>query len=250
MFRGGAVSVNDATTHASTIDHFLIRQMLRRMAAAVLPPVCCLCGSAGIRPDLDICEVCRDALPAAPAEQEYPPVFSRAIVPFRYAFPVDRCIKALKFRGERVYARVLGMLMAEARSAIEAPLPRMLIPVPLHASRYRVRGFNQAHELARYAGRSLRVPVNTGCLMRTVNTKEQSGLPLAGRHANVRGAFAATQPLSPACPVALVDDVITTGSTVAEAALALRTAGATNIELWAAALAVKQMDDAVADLEV
>jgi ComF family protein len=243
MFRGGATSVNEPAAHSSTIDQFLISPPARWIAAAVLPPVCCFCGSAGTRPALDICEICRSTLPAAPPDQDYPPVFSRAVVPFRYAFPVDRCIKALKFGGERVYARVLGMLMAEARRGADGPMPQMLIPVPLHASRYRVRGFNQAQELARYAGRCLRISINTRCLSRTVSTTEQSGLPLAARQSNVRGAFAVRCPLPPTCHIALVDDVVTTGNTVAEAARALRAAGATNIELWAAAVAVKQSDD-------
>jgi ComF family protein len=226
MFKAGAASVNELTKGLATIGQFL--------ASIALPPVCCLCADKGKVAHLDLCEYCRDSLPANQHAEDYPACFTRALVPFSYAYPVDHCVRSLKFKGERVYARVFGMLLADARLAMNVPLPEVVVPVPLHDSRYRERGFNQAQDVARYAARRLRLPVASRCLIRRVATREQSGLPLAERVSNVRNAFALRAPL-PASRIALVDDVLTTGSTVSEAARALKNAGATDIELWAIA---------------
>lgn len=156
------------------------------------------------------------------------------VVPFSYAFPVDYCIRALKFHGERVYARVLGMLLAQARRELNIALPELLVPVPLHASRYRERGFNQAQELARFAARELGLRVDSRSLVRVTATREQSGLTLAARRENIRGAFRMQRSL-PGRHIALIDDVLTTGSTASEAARVLKEAGAERIELWVAA---------------
>jgi ComF family protein len=239
MFTGPGASVNEPKAGLSTIARFLTSTAVG-LADAWLPATCILCGSAGAAPRLDICEVCRETLPLAASPFEPHPVFARAVIPFRYAFPVDRCIKALKFSGDRAYARVLGVLLAHARRDIDAPLPDVLIPVALHSARYRERGFNQAREIARYASRCLGLPVNIRCLTRVVNTREQSGLPLFERQNNIRGAFAIARPLLPGSRVALIDDVITTGSTVSEAAAMLRAAGAVEIELWTVARAPKR----------
>jgi ComF family protein len=231
-------------TQRSTIDQFLTTRCrasggcfavgLRKLVATVLPPVCCLCGARGIS-GLDLCDVCLSLLPRCPSQGVPPrPPFERVVVPFMYAYPVDHFVRALKFRGERVYARVLGVLLAEARLTVQAELPDLLVPVPLHISRYRARGFNQARELARYAGRRLGIPVNTTCLRRAIATREQSGLALEERRRNVRNAFRAVQRL-PVNRVALIDDVLTTGSTGHEACTALMVAGACKIELWVAA---------------
>jgi ComF family protein len=226
MFKAGAASVNEVTKGLATIGHYLTR--------LALPPVCCLCASRGTGNDLDLCEYCRATLPGNPNDNDYPSDFTRAVVPFSYAYPVDHCVRALKFKGERVYARVFGTLLANARARLEAPFPEVIVPIPLHESRYRERGFNQAHEIARFTARRLGVPVAPRALIRVVPTREQSGLPLAERINNIKGAFAPGAPL-PASRIALVDDVLTTGNTASEAARALQRAGAAEIELWAIA---------------
>jgi ComF family protein len=155
-------------------------------------------------------------------------------VPFHYAYPVDHWIRALKFSGERVYARVLGLLLADAFRALRQEPPALLVPIPLHASRYRERGFNQSAEIARFAAAALGVGVDSRCLVRTRATLEQSSLSVAQRRTNVRGVFAAVQRIN-VQRVALVDDVLTTGSTALAAARALRESGVSEVELWAAA---------------
>ena len=158
----------------------------------------------------------------------------RVVVPFHYAYPVNFLIRALKFRGERAHARVLGHLLADSVRSLRRALPELIVPIPLHPQRYRERGFNQAHEIARYTGASLCIPVDTRHLVRQRATLEQSGLSLAGRRRNVRGAFEVARPFT-AMRVALIDDVLTTGSTALAAAQALLAAGVREVEVWAVA---------------
>ena len=188
-----------------------------------------------MRHGLDLCAICMDFLPPNPIDAaDYPAIFSRVLVPFRYDYPVNRCIRALKFQGERRHARLFGMLLADAHRHAGGALPQALVPIPLHSSRYRQRGFNQAQEIARFAAQQLSVPVDARSLIRSLPTREQSGLTLAERQSNVRGAFCVAHPPK-AVHVALVDDVLTTGNTAAEAARVLQSEGVERIELWAVA---------------
>ena len=141
------------------------------------------------------------------------------MVALRYAPPVDDLIRDLKYRGITPNARVLGVLLAQAVEERGAPLPRLLVPVPLHDARLRERGFNQAAALARYAGRMLGIPFAPRAVRRVRDTPSQTSLSEAERHRNVRGAFAvngarARRRLLDAGHVAVVDDVMTTGSTL------------------------------------
>lgn len=244
MFRATPDAVNAEGQTLSTIPAAVLQALTR----AVFPSVCCLCEAPGARPDLDLCDVCTTLLPLnrpvngvstqdlslrhrAPGSGS---TLVRVLAPFHYLFPVDHLIRALKFRGERVYARVLGVLLAQAHQASRQPTPDILIPIPLHAQRYRERGFNQAHEIARFAASALGLPVDARSLVRRTATREQSGLSLRERKRNVRGAFAVVRPIH-AQRVALVDDVLTTGSTALAAATALLKAGVPHVELWAVA---------------
>jgi ComF family protein len=198
----------------------------------LLPPTCCLCAAPGVEPDVDLCPVCRDLLPRAAGWPEPRlPHIRQVLVPFQYAYPMDHLVRALKFRGERAQARILGTLLAEAVRDRGCPLPDLLVPIPLHAARYRSRGFNQAAEIARYAAQRLDLHIAEQALERVIATREQSALSLAGRRRNIRGAFRVVGKLA-AVRVALVDDVLTTGNTASEAARTLRSAGVAEIDLW------------------
>jgi ComF family protein len=113
-------------------------------------------------------------------------------------------------------------------------LPDALIPVPLHPGRFQERGFNQSEELARALARRIDRPVLKKALRRARPTEPQTTLNTAARQRNVRGAFDAAQTPLPR-RVVLVDDVITTGATTAEASRALIRAGVEHVEVWAVA---------------
>jgi len=225
----------------STIERLvsLGRRARRGLGSALLPPVCCLCGAPGQAPDLDLCDVCATLLPVLDGAAGSMPAVEgntlvRTLFLFKYEYPVDHFIRALKFRGERIFARVLGELLAREHRARGWDLPDCLVPMPLHVTRLRERGFNQALEIARFAAASLGTRIESGYLVRRTATQEQSGLALEARRRNVQHAFEVARPV-PYGRIALLDDVVTTGSTAMAAIEALSSAGVREIELWAIA---------------
>ena len=138
--------------------------------------------------------------------------------------PARELVHALKYGGWRVAAGAMadGMLR---RGAARLADVEVLVPVPLGARRLRQRGYNQAAVLAAALGARLGARVETGALDRTRETRSQTTLSPAERWRNVAGAFVATGPLDGA-RVAVVDDVLTTGATLAACAAALAAGGA------------------------
>ncbi len=124
---------------------------------------------------------------------------------------------------------------AWAICAQDALDPDVIIPIPLHPKRLRDRGYNQSALLARELGRQLQLPVAEDLLVRTRATAPQVGLDALQRQENVRNAFRCVGPIAETKRVLLVDDVCTTGATLAAAAVALRDGGAQTI--WAYTLA-------------
>jgi ComF family protein len=131
-------------------------------------------------------------------------------------------------------ARLLGQLLAESVRHAGEPLPEVLVPVPLHRARLAERGYNQALEIARVLGQVLALPVDHGCCERILATLPQAGLDEGSRRRNIRGAFSARSHLGWR-HLAILDDVVTTGSTVEELARVLYRAGAERIAVWAVA---------------
>lgn len=203
-------------------------------------PACDACAAA-LPWNRFACRAC--ALPLPPAAHtdvctaclcEAPPQ-DRGWAAFRYETPLPQAIVELKFRGQLAPAHVVGALMATRLAARPSPMPEVLIPMPLHAGRLRRRGYNQAVELGRALARRLTLRFEPAAARRVRATKEQTRLDAAGRRRNVRGAFVVDPALVGGHHVALLDDVVTTGATVAELARAARAAGAARIEVWAAA---------------
>jgi len=229
-------------SHESIVNrltHFRLtaaQRLSRLVAATLFPPKCCLCGFPGVSADLDLCCFCLADLPWA---HECLP---ETVVALRFAPPADDMIRQLKYHGVFANARVLGVLLAQVVDERALVLPRLLVPVPLHGARLRERGFNQALGLARYAGRMLGIPCAHAVVRRVRDTPSQTSLSLAERHRNIRGAFAvdgarALRRLLAAGHVAIVDDVITTGSTITELKAVLLAAGVRKVEVWAVARA-------------
>jgi ComF family protein len=218
----------------------------------LLPPRCLLCGAPGSN-DLDLCADCAAELPRnrlccarcalplpAPAAlcghcQRHPPPWDAAWAPFRYAWPLDRLESRYKFAAELAAGRALGALWLGEPTPVA--LPQLLVPVPLHRARLRRRGYNQALELAKPLARHLGVPLRHDVLQRLRATDAQTELDAAARRRNVRGAFAVREVIALPAHVAVLDDVMTTGATLAECARVLKRAGAARVDVWALARA-------------
>jgi ComF family protein len=150
-------------------------------------------------------------------------------------------VQALKYEGALANARVFGTRMArQARSETgnSRCRPALVVPMPLHPSRLVERGFNQSHEIARVVARLLDLRLAAGGLRRVRATAPQVGLTRRERAGNLHGAFVAVPPVVAGRHVVLIDDVVTTGSTVLEAASTLRSAGAASVAVWAVARAL------------
>lgn len=227
-------------------------ERVQQLQQLLLPLRCLLCAGAGAE-GIDLCADCaielprnrsccaRCALPlATPAAlcgecQRHPPPWDAAWAPFRYGWPLDRLESRYKFGGDLAAGRVLSTLWQREPRAIA--LPQLLLAVPLHRRRLRQRGYNQALELGRPVARQLGVPLRHEVLQRIRPTDAQTELDATGRRRNVRGAFALRAGSALPAHVALLDDVMTTGATLAECARVLKRAGAQRVDVWALARA-------------
>ena len=211
-------------------------------------PLCGACWEAIARlapPGCDRCGLPRPTFDPAPpggtipgelqcgACRADPPGWDWARAGAEYGGVVRDAIHAFKFRGKRALARPLAALIGEQWPPGARDVAA-LVPVPLGRPRERERGFNQAALLAERLARGLGVDVRPRWLARMRDTQPQSDLGAAERRANVRGAFAAPAAVA-GCHVVVVDDVLTTGATVAECARALRAAGALRVGVVAVA---------------
>ena len=169
---------------------------------------------------------------------KHPPVQTRTEVVFVYQGAIPYLIKALKFAHNHASGRILGTLMAEYFSTLDKK-PDLLIPVPLHPNRYQQRGYNQSIELARPVAQKLRIPLVVDACIRIRSTQAQSRLNAKERQRNIRGAFHMHTALQ-ADHIAIIDDVITTGSTASEMAKVLHQQGVRRIDVWACAKAIKR----------
>lgn len=169
--------------------------------------------------------------------QQKPPAFSQVIAPFRYSFPLDSLIPAFKHQHKLTYGRLMARLLLQAiehhYAERQQVLPDLVIPLPLHRTRQAQRGYNQALELARPVARQLGVPLDRRNLVRQRATTSQQGLDARERRRNLDGAFACRYPeLLAGKDIALLDDVVTTGTTVNEASRTLLKAGAASVSIW------------------
>ncbi len=154
----------------------LLRQVYgasKSLIHKLITPTCLLCLEPGQRPALDLCSGCEQDLPrtgrgcaicAAPvtggsiachACLARQPAFDAVVAPYRYEFPLVELIHRLKYGGQVAVARILGNLLARRLAERGKPAVDALVPVPLHASREARRGYNQAGEIARFAGEIL-----------------------------------------------------------------------------------------------
>ena len=173
-----------------------------------------------------LCGQCLQALPP----------FTRVIAPWRYRFPIDSMIQRYKYNGQRAFARPLihdfaNYLMDIMETAPEQR-PELLVASPMHPSRRRKRGFNQAADIAEQLSKRTGIPWSTDLVIRNRRTRPQRGLNREERLANLRGIYQVTRKPT---TVAIIDDVVTTGATARSLSEALLEAGAVEVQIWALA---------------
>ncbi|MES0328473.1 MAG: ComF family protein [Gammaproteobacteria bacterium] len=224
----------------------------------IYPPRCLLCGGAGCQ-GMDLCEHCHQTLPfnhtacvvcALPLPpntsegsvcgrcQKKPPHYDEAFSVFSYEQPVIWFIQQLKFNDRLTHARLLGDLLAasDCIEQISADEAVCILPVPLFKKRLRERGFNQSIELARALSKKTRWPIDLNAVQRVRETVSQTGLDAKARRRNIRGAFEVVEVLSHK-HVVIIDDVVTTGSTVNELSRVLKKLGVERISVLSLARA-------------
>lgn len=166
---------------------------------------------------------CRACLAGAPD-------FDATVVIADYAWPLDHLVTGLKFRAQLPLADWLADQLGHALAAAPGDLPDVLLPVPLSPARLRSRGYNQAWEVARRIACRLDIPAHAGALHRVRDNVAQATLDRAERLANLHGAFVVAKPARIAGRhIGVVDDVMTTGTTLGEIATQLKRAGAIRV---------------------
>ena len=209
---------------------------------------CLLCG-ATVQGD-HLCPGCRDDLPRLPEGRcpqcalpshggavcgnclRHAPAFDPTEAVYAYDFPLDALVKHCKYQGAlevtAFFAREMATQVAKRDRA------DVIIPMPLHPGRLGERGFNQAAEIARRLSRQVRIPWLPHICRRVRDTPPQAGLNLKARRRNLRGAFLCEGDLS-GKRVALVDDVMTSGTSLNELARTVKKAGAASVTAWVVA---------------
>lgn len=230
-------------------DSFI--KLYSRFIGLLYPALCQLCRGPAT---FYICPACWQDLPSLPHSciqcaqilpdaglkcgpcLNHPPAFDCVYALFPYAPPISELIIQLKFQHKLHYAHALGKLLAVAISQwyAEKQLPELIIPVPLHPSRLRERGFNQAVEIARPISRAFAIPLDKYNVMRIKPTATQSSLPATKRKKNTAGAFQSLYDYS-GMRIAILDDVMTTGHTVNALSALLKKQGAVRIDIWCCA---------------
>lgn len=241
----------------------MIRDLLHRLGWAIAPGCCILCGCDSRR-QLDLCAPCEASLPAMPEHYCYqcahplhsasiselgspaaqlcgqclarPPLFQRSLCGWLYQYPMRELIGGFKYRHQFSYGRVLAQLLSKKVSAHYLPseLPELLVATPLHWRREFTRGFNQSEQLCRQLSKTLNIP-RCRPIRRVQATPPQQSLHAQQRRRNLRHAFRLAPNASRLLQgrrVALIDDVITTGTTANTISKQLLAAGAREVHIW------------------
>jgi ComF family protein len=219
--------------------HLLLPSSCALCGAGCDSVVCSPCRAHFCLPATNRCARCANPLPAASIGAcgicgvclSYPPSYDATVFAVDYAPPLDHLVLQLKFSARLPLAPWFAELLRDAVLARpDLPLPDLLCPVPLGPARLVERGYNQALEIARPLAAALGVPLHPRLALRQADTRAQSGISPHERAENIRGAFAIDDPdLVEGRHVGIVDDVMTSGSTLEELAATFKRFGAARV---------------------
>ena len=213
--------------------------MINRLSNLLFPPKCVLCRKLLSKEETDLCGSCRSEAPEYPARKTKPQFLDSFAAVWYYEESVRGSLLRFKFRGARSYAAAYGRFVAMKLLQTQPEGFDVLTWIPVSPLRKLRRGYDQVELIARAVGRELDMtPVST--LKKIRHNRPQSGITGAEkRKANVLGAYRAVCPDKVAGKrVLLLDDILTTGATMSEAARVLKTAGAK--EVHGAAVAARK----------
>ena len=158
--------------------------------------------------------------------------YDRVYSPFLYSEEMSYLIKKMKYQKKIHFAHILSKLFIQkAEHLLDFQLPQVIIPMPMHSERLKQRGFNQALELSRLLASHYKRPLDYNSLIRSRHTDLQAGMSGIERQKNVQHAFIVKKPTKYE-HIALIDDVMTTGNTVNEAAKMLKKSGVKQVDVW------------------
>jgi len=218
---------------------------LKRLGALLLnlifPPRCIFCENlmpADTR--INICKSCADTIPLSNSymylktdKTEYANTDACDVFlwVYQYSGAVKAAIRRYKFHNKPSYFRTFSQILAyEIKNKLDIENIEMILCVPLHKQRERMRGYNQARLLSRAVSRELNIPDKSNLLVRVKNTKPQSLLGKEQRSENIKGAFRVVNENEiKGKKILLIDDILTTGATLNECARVLKEAGAIQV---------------------
>lgn len=221
------------------INYFGLCKYCVSLLPYISKPVCTRCGkpySHGV--SHDACSLCLNT-------EMY---FEKGYTVFEFSGIVQNTLYRLKYGGETELADVFGKLMADYAAELKEHI-NLIIPVPLHIEKLKKRGFNQSWLICKALGREWGIDSSDKALVRSRYTESQINLSKKQRLSNVRGAFALNSRFKiQGKSVLIVDDIMTTGSTLNECSRMLKSGGASHVYALTAACPV-HMDEPMADTE-
>lgn len=234
---------NNQTLNFSSFSHLIFKQN------------CVMC-AASTKSELCLCKECIDSLPLAPNPScpqcglntqgetcgnclKHAPHYDATQALLSYGFPADAILQHYKYSNALYLSETFGYLLSD--NILNANCD-VIIPMPLHITRQQSRGFNQSLEVAKVVAQQLNIPLDSASCSRIKNTVPQASLPLKERLKNMHGAFQIKSDIASDTikgkRIAIIDDVMTTGSSLNELAKTLKKAGAMHVECWVIARAL------------
>jgi len=236
----------------------MINNCLNFIQSLSFPPQDCLVCRQPSASRLALCDACYQDLPfnhcccqrcARPLPglshslcgqcQQQLPAFDSCFAPLQHRDFVRRWISQFKFEHHLTAGKLLAAIFVRQFQQLQIDRPDSLIAVPLHKQRLRQRGFNQALLAAQQISRGLKIPLHRDSLIREQATAAQHELDRQQRLKNLTGAFSIRRHIE-SRHIALIDDVITTGSTATEISLLLKQQGVQRVDVWSLSRAVEK----------